>query len=198
MQRTLQHYGINREWTLFLDRDGVLNKHRPDDYVKHWAEWEWIPGSREAIAALTGHFYKIVIITNQRGVGRELMSMDDLQEIHANMMRDVQQAGGRIDAIYAATRLSEDPLNRRKPKPDMAFEARAEFPGIDLSRCIMVGDSDSDMGFGRNAGTLTVRIGLDLDTYMDDPRINFAYPSLVEFARALLRDIRNKEVELSS
>jgi histidinol-phosphate phosphatase family protein len=145
-------------WSLFLDRDGVLNKHRVDDYVKNWSEWEWNEGVLEALSILSDTFSRIIVVTNQQGIGKGLMSSEDVEDIHKNMIREATAVGGRIDKVYFAPELKTNPENRRKPKPDMAYEAYQDFPEIDFRKSLIVGDSDSDIRFGQGLGMGTVRI----------------------------------------
>jgi D-glycero-D-manno-heptose 1,7-bisphosphate phosphatase len=147
----------SKEWTLFLDRDGVINKELRDDYVKHWEDFIFEDGALEAIAKLSGIFGKIIIVTNQRGIGIELMTDEDLSNIHEKMVAAIQETGGRIDAIYYAPAADRSDI-RRKPNPTMAYEAQKDFPEIDLAKSIIVGNSISDMEFGRNAGMRTIFI----------------------------------------
>ena len=136
---------------LLLDRDGVINVLRPNDYVKNIAEFVFCGGALEALRRLNPCFRRIVIVTNQRGVGRGLMTEADLAEIHDWMLARIREAGGRIDRIYVCTAV--DPADpRRKPNPGMAREVRADFPDIDFARSILVGDSASDLEFARRAG----------------------------------------------
>lgn len=136
---------------LLLDRDGVINVLRPNDYVKNIAEFVFCDGALEALRRLNPCFRRIVIVTNQRGVGRGLMTETDLAEIHDWMLARIREAGGRIDRIFVCTAV--DPADpRRKPNPGMAREVRADFPDIDFARSILVGDSASDLEFARRAG----------------------------------------------
>ncbi|WP_300287285.1 HAD-IIIA family hydrolase [uncultured Alistipes sp.] len=159
--------------TLFLDRDGVINRLLPGDYVKRWDEFRFLDGALEAFPLLGRCFRRIVVVTNQRGVGRGVMSRSDLDDIHGRMLRSITECGGRIDRIYSCTDTDEE-SPRRKPRPGMAFEAREDFPDIVFARSVMAGDSPSDMLFGENIGAATVRIG-------DDPQADFA--SLYDLAR---------------
>ena len=95
--------GTDRFDTLFLDRDGVINRLRPKDYVKTWEEFEFISGSVEALRILASRFRYILVVTNQRGVGRGVMTEQDLQTIHDKMLQEIRQGGGRIDRIYVCT-----------------------------------------------------------------------------------------------
>ena len=137
--------------TLFLDRDGVINRLRPNDYVKNWEEFEFMPGMLDRLARWSGRFRRILVVTNQRGVGKGIMSLDDLNRIHDRMIEEIEHHGGRIDRVYFCTALSPDDPNR-KPQTGMAQQARIDFPDIDFARSLMIGDSESDRQFARNAG----------------------------------------------
>ena len=143
--------------TLFLDRDGVLNRLRPNDYVKCWDEFQWMPGILQALAQWAGKYRHIILVTNQRGVGKGLMTDADLAHIHARMMTEVLEAGGRIDLILSCISLQDDDP-RRKPNPGMFREACALCPDIDPRRSVMLGDSASDEAFARNCGMGFIRL----------------------------------------
>lgn len=157
---TLSQLPIDKTWTLFLDRDGVINLHYPNDYVKNWDEFYFLEGALDALSRLGEIFKRILIVTNQQGVGKGLMSKNDLQFIHDEMLREVRKYGGRLHAIYAATELvANDTQQMRKPGIGMALKAKKDFVDIDFAKSIMVGDSITDMQFGKNAGMITVFIG---------------------------------------
>ena len=148
---TLDLKVIDKSWTLFIDRDGVINPEKRDEYVLHVSEFNFNPGVEDAIRDLSQRFGHIIIVSNQRGVGRGLMSEADLLDIHRHMKEELESKGGRIDAIFYCT--SKDPKHPdRKPNPGMAFAAKRDFPDIDLSKTIMIGNKASDMLFGRFAG----------------------------------------------
>lgn len=137
--------------TLFLDRDGVINVWLPGDYVKNWSEFRFCEGFLEAIRRWNGQFRHIFIVSNQRGVGKGLMTLQDMEEIHRLMLEFIVQAGGRIDRIYTCTAISDDdPM--RKPNPGMALQARKEFPEVEMSHSLMIGDQESDRQFAMNCG----------------------------------------------
>lgn len=155
----LKQLKVDRDWTLFLDRDGVINLHFPKDYVKDWSEFYFLEGALEHIARLSQVFGKVIVVTNQQGVAKGLMTEETLLSIHRNMMSEIEAAGGRIDSIYAATSLAhDDPDGLRKPKIGMAMQAQLDFPEIDFAKAIIVGDSITDMQFGRNAGMFTILV----------------------------------------
>ncbi len=149
---------FHKGWSLFLDRDGVLN-HRPcDGYVKRPGDFHWTPGSLESLNRLNKLFNHIVVISNQQGVGKGLMSDEDLQRIHERLLEDVEKAEARIDRIYTATGLRHGDSHRRKPGEGMAMEARHDFTDIRFEQTIMAGDTFRDMLFGKRLGMITVLI----------------------------------------
>lgn len=148
---------FDKSWTLFLDRDGVINTEIRQDYVKTWDAFHFEAGALEALAKLSTIFGTIVVVTNQRGVGINVMSKADLDGIHENMLHHIEAAGGRIDKIYAACDADRESKNR-KPYPAMGHLAKADFPHIDFPKSVIVGNSNSDMEFGRSLGMTTVYI----------------------------------------
>jgi len=149
---------IDGSWTLFLDRDGVINKRLIDNYVKNIDEFEFLPGVQEAIAKFSKFFGRIFVVTNQRGISRGFMSAEDLRLVNNFMLKNIEESGGRIDKIYFCPHDRDENCGCRKPAPGMAFNAKEEFPEVDFSKSIMIGDSVSDIGFGKNAGMITVQI----------------------------------------
>jgi D-glycero-D-manno-heptose 1,7-bisphosphate phosphatase len=141
---------------LFLDRDGVINRRIPDAYVTEPSEFEFLPNVIEALQILSKKFNRIFIVTNQQGIGKGLMSEGDLDDIHASMLDTFEENEIRIDKIYVCPALKEDNDPCRKPNIGMALQAQEDFPDIDLENSVMVGDTTSDMRFGKNAGMKTV------------------------------------------
>ena len=137
------------------------------------------------VKIFTEKFGKIFIITNQRGVTKELMTLDDLLDIHTKMNNDIEEAGGRIDGIYFCTAMDpKDP--DRKPNPGMAYQVLADYPELDFSKSIMVGNKPSDMLFGKNAGMYAVFLATTHpETTFPHPDIDSRYNSLIEFAKRL-------------
>ena len=135
---------------VILDRDGVIN-FDSDHFIKSPAEWKPIPGSLDAIARLTQAGYKVVVATNQSGIGRGLFDMDTLNAIHDKMHRAVQALGGRIDAIYFCPHTADSKCDCRKPMPGMFLRIGACF-NTDLSKAFSVGDSLRDLQAADRAG----------------------------------------------
>jgi len=180
---------IDQSWTLFLDRDGVINRHRPNDYVKCIAEFEFLPSVPEAMARLAGIFGRIIVVTNQQGIGKGLYTAAELETIHAHMLRDIEGAGGRIDRIYFCPQLEMDRSPMRKPGIGMALKAREDFPEICFAKSIMVGDSAQDIEFGHRAGMYAVLIRADLDDPASRLPVDATYPSLAALADSLVGEI---------
>ena len=135
--------------TLLIDRDGTINVRIKGDYVRNRNQFKFINGILEEFPKWAAKFRRIIVVTNQRGVGRGLMTDEDLADIHSHMLRAITEAGGRIDAILTCT-ATDDGDPRRKPNPGMYHEARQLFP--EMERAIMLGDSETDAAFAENAG----------------------------------------------
>jgi len=128
---------------VILDRDGVIN-HDSDHFIKSPEEWRAIPGSLEAIARLTQWGYRVVVATNQSGVGRGLFDMDTLNSIHERMSRAVALAGGRLDAIFFCPHAADSTCECRKPRPGMLREIAQRY-GVSLHGVPAIGDSLRDL-----------------------------------------------------
>ena len=135
---------------LFLDRDGVINKNRPD-YVRSWAQMEIYPQALQALALLKASPYKIIVVTNQSGVGRGLFSLAVAQQINERLVAEVEMANGRIDATYLCPHTPEVACLCRKPQPGMLLQAAQEH-NLDLSHSVMIGDALTDLAAGLAAG----------------------------------------------
>lgn len=181
---TLKDLNIDKTWTLFLDRDGVINTRLIDDYVKHWIEFEFIDGVLPALKELKEIFGTIVVVTNQQCIGKGIITVDDLELIHKNMLYEIDYMKGRIDKVYFSPYLSSENHPTRKPGIGMALQAKKDYPNIDFAKSIMVGDSMSDMEFGKNAGMITVYVS---DSPKVHPNIDFNARSLNEFLKKLYK-----------
>ena len=149
---------VDTSWTLFLDRDGVINERKFGGYITSQIEFIFQKGVLEAFAMFNKSFGKIIVVTNQQCVAKGIISASELANIHEFMLDQIELAGGRIDHIYSAHELKGAPPFHRKPYPAMAIFAKEEFPSIDFSKSIMVGDTDSDIEFGKNLGMKTALV----------------------------------------
>ncbi len=174
---------------VILDRDGVIN-HDSKQFIKSPAEWRPIPGSIDAIAKLSQAGYRVIIATNQSGIGRGLFDMDTLNAIHEKMHRAVQQAGGRIDAIFYCPHPIEDDCKCRKPKTGM-FERIAGCFNVDLIGTPSVGDSLRDLQAAAAVGArpLLVLTGKGTQTQAEGglPEGTQVFPDLATAAEEILR-----------
>jgi D-glycero-D-manno-heptose 1,7-bisphosphate phosphatase len=142
---------------LFLDRDGVLNEDH--GYVHQWADFHWIAGAREAVAAFNRAGWLVFVVTNQSGIGRGYYTEAAMHALHAKMAEGLAEAGARIDAFYYAPHHPEAALEAyrhpdppdRKPNPGMILRALSEWPA-DRARSLMVGDKPADVEAATRAG----------------------------------------------
>ena len=161
----------------------MLNVEKNEDYIRHWDEFVFYPEALEALPILANVFQRIVITTNQKGIGKGLMTHEDLSFIHHNMLQKIFSVGGRIDDIFYCPELDNDSVNR-KPQPGMALQAQQKYPSIDFSKSIMVGNRMSDMEFGRNAHMHTVFLSTTHpETCFPHPAIDLRFKHLLDFAQ---------------
>ncbi len=180
--------------TVFLDRDGVLNRKKPEGcYVTSWSEFHTLPGVPQAIAHFNRAGLRVIVVSNQRGIALGLYSAEDVRQIHAAFQNHLQSQGAHIDAFYFCPH-DKQQCNCRKPLPGLFQQARADFPQIDAASSIMIGDSFSDIEFGRRLGMLT--LFLEGDPQHQKPGAEAAgqiadlrFPSLLDATNALLASV---------
>jgi D-glycero-D-manno-heptose 1,7-bisphosphate phosphatase len=144
--------------TVFIDRDGVINRKRPEPhYVTSWEEFEFLPGALEGLAALARTDARIIVVTNQRGIARGVYTEETLVDMHARMKAAVEAAGGRIDAIYYCPH--EGGCECRKPATGMFERAAREVPGADLAEAVVIGDNVCDLEAAARLGCPSVLVG---------------------------------------
>ena len=160
-------FNFDNSWTIFLDRDGVINQRIPGSYVKNTEEFIFLPGAIEAVKKLSNTFGRIIVVTNQQGIGKGLITQEQADEVNSFMISEITKAGGRIDSVYVCPALASAENNCRKPNPDMAIQAQKDFPEIDFHKSIMIGDSISDMKFGQNLGMKTILIATKEEEKLD-------------------------------
>ncbi len=174
-------------WTLFLDRDGVINQRIPNDYVKSPEQFVFNEEAEEALKIFNRLFSRIIIVTNQQGIGRGLMTSAELTRVHEKMITDIEQAGGRVDRVYFSPDLKNTRSFTRKPSIGMGLKARKDFPEIRFKKSIMAGDTFTDMLFGRRLDMINVLITEDPAEIKASKELpDFIFPDLISFARDLV------------
>ena len=148
---------VDQNWTLFLDRDGVINVESVGSYITNWDDFIFHEGALEAIKMASSIFGNIIVVSNQRGVGKGVMTLDALKNINLNLRNVVSATGGKIDKIYNCTAVSDSDKNR-KPNTGMGLQAQEDFPQIDFRKSVMIGNSLSDMEFGKRLSMFTVLV----------------------------------------
>lgn len=176
--------------TVFLDRDGVINrKPEVDDYVKCWEEFEFLPGAIEAIALLKQNGLRVIVVTNQRGISTGRFTEEALRGIHDHMEAQIRRAGGAIDRIYYCPH-DKNSCDCRKPQSGLFLRAQNEFHDICFATSFIVGDSESDMQAAERLGCKKILIGTDAEllSALEQAKIRVDYfaPSLLEAVRAYL------------
>lgn len=144
--------------TLFLDRDGVINQKLEGRYVTNFNEFVFVKNSDLAIRKLHKIFKRILIVTNQQGIGKGIMTEDDLNLLHLQMQRKLNPDFDLIDKIYFCPCLEGDSCNCRKPKTGMLEEAKLDFPEIIIKNSFLIGDSESDIEVGNKFGLKTIKV----------------------------------------
>jgi histidinol-phosphate phosphatase family protein len=181
----LELTNVDREWTLFLDRDGVINYQIEGDYVRSWEDFRFYEGVLEAMPVLSRRFGRILVVTNQKGVGKGLMSEADLRHIHNHMCARIEALGGRIDRIYHCPDIDpESPC--RKPNPGMGLAAARDYPDLHFNKAIMVGNTLADMQFGKSLGARTIFIAsTEKAPALPHPLVDAVFQDLSALAKAL-------------
>jgi histidinol-phosphate phosphatase family protein len=177
---------IDKSWTLFLDRDGVINNEKHMNYVNTWDEFKFFPGVKQAIKNFSEKFGNIFIVTNQRGVAKGFTKIEDLEVIHKNLLAEVAKDGGKITKVYYCCDM-DDTSQNRKPNPGMGLQAKKEFPEVDFSKSVMIGNTISDMQFGKNLG---VAINIFIPSThphlgVKHPMVDLVFPDLLSVSKAL-------------
>ena len=150
--------------TVFLDRDGVINEKAPEgDYVRRVEDLKLLEGAANAIARLNRAGIRVVVVSNQRGVALGLYSKEDVSAVHAALESKLALEGARLDGFYFCSHDAGN-CNCRKPRPGLFDQARADFPEITAAESVMIGDSLSDVEFGRGLGMRTIFIEGPVET----------------------------------
>jgi D-glycero-D-manno-heptose 1,7-bisphosphate phosphatase len=148
MFSSLQNKGVQN--IIFLDRDGVINQDSPE-YIKSWAEFQFLPRSIAALKILKQNLFQIFIVTNQSAINRGMISFSGLDQIHSKMKAEIEAGGGTIQDIFFCPHIPQDHCSCRKPKPGLLFSAQKKYR-LTLSNAYLVGDSAKDIECANHAG----------------------------------------------
>jgi D-glycero-D-manno-heptose 1,7-bisphosphate phosphatase len=174
-----------RNRAAFLDRDGVINRKPPEgEYVTRWEEMHFLPGVAKAIAQLNRAGFQVVVVSNQRCVAKGLLTENELASLHQRMRTVLAEASAKIDAVYHCPHDTDPPCGCRKPRPGMLLDA-ARMHDIELNASWMIGDSETDVQAGRNAGCKTARL-LSIDETASQ-EADIAATSLLDAVRQILQ-----------
>jgi D-glycero-D-manno-heptose 1,7-bisphosphate phosphatase len=172
---------------VFLDRDGVINRKASieGEYIKRWKDMEILPGVGQAINWLNRSGFQVIVVTNQRGVAKGLITAAELESMHERMCQELASAGAKIRAIYYCPHELDPPCACRKPEPGLLLEAALEH-SIDLAVSWMIGDSEKDVEAGKKAGCRTARLTTDPNSAgiaadVVAPSLLAAIPRILEF-----------------
>ncbi|MCB9409850.1 MAG: HAD family hydrolase [Mycolicibacterium sp.] len=176
-----------RQWCLFVDRDGVINRRIAGDYVRRWSDFEWLRRAPLALERLREWAPQLVVVTNQQGIGKGLVTRKDLEDIHQKLQLELAEYGVKIDAIQVCPHLQSLGCACRKPKPGLILDWLKRCPNIDQSLSVMVGDSQSDIELAHQVaaetgGCASIRIGRCTSR---GAAADASFQSLWEFAAAV-------------
>jgi len=176
---------IDQNWSLFLDRDGVINELLKGQYIKSLDQWQYTENAVEALVQLSNFFKHTFVVTNQQGIGKGIMTEEELAILHDQLYTDVEKGGGNIDKIYHAPQLATQYHSFRKPRTGMAKQAQKDFPEVDFRQSIMVGDFITDMQFAKKLGMLKVFIHKQARV-PSEIKVDYSANSLFAFSQYLL------------
>lgn len=179
---------IGRQWCLFIDRDGVINRQIVGDYVRSWADFEWLPGAASAISTLLEWAPYVVVATNQQGISKGLMAAEEVAAIHRRIRAETRRNGLEINAFQVCPHLEDTRCCCRKPSPGLLLDWLGRHPEVDPALSMMIGDSRGDLELAQNVAAMTggcigVHIG---ETRVPDSGIDVSFNSLHEFTLAVI------------
>ena len=146
---------VGRHWCLFLDRDGVINQRVVGDYVRSWEQFVWMPGARDAMWILRQWAPHLVVVTNQQGVGKGLMSLNDVTAIHDRIQDDLSVNDSVVEEFLICPHLESEECGCRKPRPGLVADWLRGHADSEPSLSIIVGDRTSDLELARNVAAAT-------------------------------------------
>ncbi len=182
-----KYHSIRLSKALILDRDGVINTLIPNDYVRNWSMFAFRPGFLEFLSEVHKYFTYIFVVTNQQGIGKGLMTIQDLQSIHERMVLEIQKSGAFITKIYHCPHLAELACDCRKPKTGMLKQVMDDFPDVHWESSLLIGDSPSDIEMATAYNIPSVALHHDHNSHMTwEPTPVFTARDFMEIQNAVL------------
>ena len=177
--------------TIFLDRDGVINKYPGDKlYVTSLRKFRFLPLARKAITLFSKAGYRIFVASNQAGVGKGIYTQKTLDLITARMLKDIEQAGGKINKVYYCTHRKEAGCSCRKPKPGLLKKAAQEFK-FSLKGTYFIGDTMRDVLTARAAGCKSILVLTGKEKLANqknwEAKPDFVFKDLLEAAKFIIK-----------
>jgi histidinol-phosphate phosphatase family protein len=175
-----------REWCLFIDRDGVINRQIVGDYVRSWPDFEWLPGARLALTKLGEWAPHLVVVTNQQGIGKGLTSAEDVAAIHHHIASALESHGAAVDAFQVCPHLEAAECECRKPSPGLVLDWLARHPESEPALSIVVGDSLTDLELARSVAAATGGcVSIHIDSAVSSGIADASFESLWDFTVAV-------------
>jgi len=144
--------------TIFLDRDGVISIFTPNDWIKNWGEFRFLPGAIEGLKKLSDNKYRIVIISNQAGINKGFFTERALNHLTEKMKKHLKRRGVELSKVYYCIHTAEENCECRKPRPGLFYRAQQELGDINFDEIFFVGDSEVDVQAGKAVGTKTILV----------------------------------------
>jgi len=175
--------------TVFLDRDGILNEKMPDhQYVTRWEEFRVLDGIPQALRRLNEAGMRVVVVSNQRGIAKGLYTAAELEAMHAQFQQLLEREDARIDGFFICPH-EENACNCRKPLTGLFDQAVARFPEITAATSVMIGDSPSDIEFGKRLGMKTILVNANASAKKNPSPADLQVRSLPEAVEAMLASV---------
>jgi len=171
-----------RDYTLFIDRDGVINQPIINDYARSPSDFKFCEGAQNALVQLKKIFGRVILLTNQQGIGKGIMTAQSLENVHLKMYNAIHTSGAYFDLVLYAPYLSNKNHSWRKPSIGMMKKAKQYFPEINYAKSIMVGDSPGDMALADQIGSIKVKISNHQFSFTNQ---DFTFDNLLQFVTSL-------------
>ena len=188
IKKKMKKFQINKDWTLFLDRDGVINERIVNGYVMDSKNLILTPNLIKALKILSVKFGRMLVVSNQQCVGKGYCSHQTIDQVHSDLNDILIKEKILISDFFFCPHKASDNCTCRKPKSGLALKAQQKYPTIDFSKSVMVGDMITDIFFGKNLGMTTVYVGeIEIPHFSEiKENADFIFDNLYEFAKKIV------------